>query len=103
MIEQWKRGAPKSGPLKSNGAGSIQEPTPETSYPLEAMDVTKPNKFIWFGDIHGPKPYEFIWFGDIHGPKPYTFIGFRWALISQTPIMTRPALVATTHFLARPA
>ncbi len=20
------------------------------------MDVTKPYKFIWFGDIHGPKP-----------------------------------------------
>ncbi len=25
------------------------------------------------------KPYKFIWFGDIHGPKPYKFIGFRWA------------------------
>jgi hypothetical protein len=24
------------------------------------MDVTKPYKFIWFGDIDGPKPYEFI-------------------------------------------
>ena len=21
------------------------------------MDVTKPYKFIWFGDIHGPKPF----------------------------------------------
>ncbi len=37
------------------------------------MAVTKPYKFIWFGDTHGPKPYEFIWLGDIHGPKPYKF------------------------------
>ena len=38
------------------------------------MDVTKPYKFIGFGDIHGPKPYEFI--------------GLRWAFISQTPVAT---------------
>ncbi len=37
------------------------------------MDVTKPYKFIWFGDIHGPNPYESI--------------GLRWALISQTPLV----------------
>ena len=35
------------------------------------------------------KPYEFIWFGDIHGPKPYKFIGFRWAFISQTPVVRK--------------
>ena len=35
------------------------------------MDVTKPYKFIWLGDIHGPKPYEII--------------GFRWPFISQPP------------------
>ncbi len=23
------------------------------------MDVTKHYRFIWFGNIHGPKPYEF--------------------------------------------
>ena len=34
------------------------------------------------------KPYKSIWFGDIHGPKPYKFIGFRWAFTSQTPVMT---------------
>ncbi len=28
------------------------------------MDVTKPYKFIGFGDIHGPKHYKFIGFGD---------------------------------------
>ncbi len=32
----------------------------------EMTVVTKPYKFIGFGDIHGPKPYEFIGFGDIH-------------------------------------
>jgi hypothetical protein len=21
------------------------------------------SKFVWFGDIHGPKPYKFIGFG----------------------------------------
>ncbi len=34
------------------------------------------DKFIGFGDLHGPKPYKFIGFGDLHGPKPYKFIGF---------------------------
>ncbi len=24
------------------------------------MDATQPYKFIWFGDIHGPKHYEFM-------------------------------------------
>lgn len=24
------------------------------------MAVPKPDRFVWFGDIHGPKPYEFI-------------------------------------------
>ncbi len=33
------------------------------------------------------KPYKFIWLGDIHGPKTYQFIGFRWAFISQTPVV----------------
>ncbi len=33
------------------------------------------------------KPYKFIWFGDLHGPKPYKFIGFGWAFISQTPVL----------------
>ena len=32
------------------------------------------------------KPYKLIWFGDIHGPMPYKFIGFRWAVMSQTPV-----------------
>ncbi len=32
------------------------------------------------------KPYKFIGFGDMNGPKPYKFIGFRWAFISQTPV-----------------
>ncbi len=38
-----------------------------------AMAATKPSKLIWSADIHGPKPCEFI--------------GFRWALISQTPMI----------------
>jgi len=25
------------------------------------MDVTKPYKFIWFGDIHGPNPHKFTY------------------------------------------
>jgi hypothetical protein len=32
------------------------------------------------------KPYKCVWFGDIHGPEPYGFIGLRWAFISQTPV-----------------
>ena len=33
------------------------------------------------------KPYKFIGFGDIHGPGSYEFIRFRWAFISQTPVL----------------
>jgi hypothetical protein len=45
------------------------------------------------------KPYKFIWFGDVHGPNPYKFIGFRWAFISQTPLSRRLYffIVAETH------
>ncbi len=35
------------------------------------------------------KPYKFVWLGDLHGPKPNEFIGFRWAFISQTLVRTR--------------
>ncbi len=35
------------------------------------MDVTKPHRVTWFGDIHSPKSYKRI--------------GCRWAFISQTP------------------
>ncbi len=28
-----------------------------------AVDVTKPGRFIWSGDFHGPKPYKFMGFG----------------------------------------
>ncbi len=28
-----------------------------------------------------------IRFRDIHGPKPYKLIGFRWALLSQMPVV----------------
>ncbi len=48
---------------------------------------SKPYDFIGFGAMDVTKPYEFIWFGDIPGSKPYGFIGFRWAFISQTPVM----------------
>ena len=39
------------------------------------------------GAMYVTKPYKFIWFGDIHGPKPYKFKELRWALISQTPVL----------------
>jgi hypothetical protein len=35
------------------------------------------------------KSYRFIGFGDIHGPRPYKFIRFRWAFISQTPVLRK--------------
>ncbi len=60
------------------------------AYIFIGFDSHKPYKFIWFGeihgpktckciwfcDIHGPKPYNCIWFGDIHGPKPFKLIRF---------------------------
>ncbi len=50
----------------------------------------QPYEFIGFGAMDVTKPYQFIWFGDLHGAKPYEFIGFRWALISQTPVVPAP-------------
>ncbi len=44
------------------------------------------------------KPYKFTWFGDIHGPKPYKFIGFRGAfadgLLTQFVAVDGPDLCA---------
>ncbi len=40
------------------------------------------------------KPYKFISFGDIHGPKPYQFMGVRWAFISQTPVLNEDSSLA---------
>ncbi len=39
------------------------------------------------------KPCKFVLFGDIYGPKSYKFIGFRWAFVSQTPVvqLSRPS------------
>ncbi len=50
-------------------------------------------ELIGFGVMGVTKPYRFIWFGDIHGPKPYYIMGLRWAFISQTPVVVsnRPA------------
>ncbi len=37
------------------------------------------------------KPYKYKWSGDIHGPTPYKLEGFRWAFIPQTPQVKRSA------------
>ncbi len=50
-----------------------------------------------FGAVDVAKPYNLTWFGDIHGPTPYKFIGFRWAVISQTPVVL---LLHAGHFQA---
>ncbi len=44
-------------------------------------------EFIGFWAMDVTKPHKFIRFGSIHGPKPYNFIKFRWAFISQTPVV----------------
>ncbi len=51
---------------------------------------SEPNGFIGSGAMEVTKAYEFKGFGDIQGPKPYKFIGFRWTLISQTPVVLPP-------------
>ncbi len=40
------------------------------------MDVTKPYKFTWFGDVHGPNPHEFTGFDAMDATKPYKIIRF---------------------------
>ncbi len=45
-----------------------------------------PTNLVGTGAIDVAKPYKIIWFGDIHGPILYKFIGLRWAFISQTPV-----------------
>ncbi len=42
------------------------------------------------------KPYKSIWFGNIHGPKLFKFIRFRWAFISLTPVVLLPYSRDTT-------
>ena len=44
-------------------------------------------KFIGFGPTNVSKPYKFVWLGDIYGPRRCESIGFRWAFISQTLVM----------------
>ncbi len=34
-----------------------------------------PYKFIGFGAMDVIKPYKSTWFGDIHGPEAYKFMG----------------------------
>ncbi len=48
---------------------------------------SEPYEFIGFGAMDVTKPDTFVWFGDIHGLKPYKSIRFRWAFISQTPVV----------------
>ena len=60
------------------------------------MDATKTYEFIGFGAMDVTKPYKFIWFGDIHGPRPYKIVGLRWALISQTPVVSLVHVVAAS-------
>ncbi len=38
------------------------------------MDAARPRKFIWFGDIHGPKPHEFMGAGPWMPLNLYNFI-----------------------------
>ncbi len=49
---------------------------------------SQPYEFIGFGAMDVTKLHIYMWFGEIHGPNPYEFIWFRWAFISQTPVLT---------------
>ncbi len=49
---------------------------PKTVVIGDAMDVTKPYKFIRFGAMDVTKPHIFIGFGAMDVTKPYKFIGF---------------------------
>jgi hypothetical protein len=51
------------------------------------LPVPEPYEFIGFGAMDVTKPSKFTWFGDLHGLKAYKFIGLRWAFISQTPVV----------------
>ncbi len=53
---------------------------------LQNKRPSKPYGFQGSGVMDVTKPYKFIWFGDILCPKAYRSIGFRWAFISQTPV-----------------
>ncbi len=49
---------------------------PSTVPGFEAMDVTKPYKFIGFEAVDVTKPYKFIGFEAMDVTKPFKFIGF---------------------------
>ena len=50
--------------------------------------MTATQEFIGCGAMDVTKPCKFIWFGEIHGPKPYEFIRSRATIISHTPVIT---------------
>ncbi len=50
---------------------------------------SKPYRSTECGPMDVTKPYEFIWFGDIEEPTPYKSTGFRWAVVSRTPVLWR--------------
>ncbi len=47
--------------------------------------------FLGLGAMDVTKPYKCVWFGDIHGPKPYEFVGFRWPGIVQCRVARGPS------------
>jgi hypothetical protein len=84
---------PRSGPkLPGPSARAIGTPILIRAHYrcLRNKRPSKPCNFMGFGAMYATKAYKFIWFGDIHGPKPYQSIGCQWAFISQAPVALRP-------------
>ncbi len=87
-------------------AKTVPKPAPEawTGNPkhyrcLRNKRPSEPYEFIGFGTIFFAKPCACIWFGGTHGPKSYKLIGFRWALISQTLVLTNLNSIAQSIIL----
>ncbi len=93
---------PSGGRQRWHSGGTIKRHSAHMPYEFTGF---------WAGDVL--KPFRFIWFGDIHGPRPNQITKFRWAFIAQTPVRNRvspekprsaksrrPMDVVTTHVAA---
>ncbi len=76
---------PPQSPSPSNCQSGVLKGSPEYASSTGVSEINAhriPMNFIGFGGMDVTKPYKFVWLGDVHGPCPYKFIGFRWSFIS---------------------
>ncbi len=74
----WGLRAPHSpSGFAVGGAAETQTKQSTISGP-EALSPDPNYEFTGSGAVDVTKPHRLLWVGDIDGPKPFILIGFRW-------------------------